>query len=68
MGLTTESNPGVLAVYKPKPRVRVLEETFNAAEYPVRGNKAKGIRLALREIKSIKFTTKNMKEAESEFS
>ncbi len=68
MGLTTESNPGIIATYKPKPRVRVLEETFNAADYQVRGNKARGIRLALREIKTIKFTTKNVEEAQPESS
>lgn len=55
LGLTAEPDPKVMVQYKPKPRVRILEETFNASDYPVRGSRAKGIRLAPREVKSVKF-------------
>ncbi|MBT5872125.1 MAG: DNA topoisomerase IV subunit A [Candidatus Latescibacteria bacterium] len=54
LALSTEPNLQVQASYKPKPRSRVLEETFNVDDYAVRGSRAKGIRLAAREIKSIK--------------
>lgn len=40
--------------YKPKPRLRVLHEEFDIADYPVRGLKANGIRLATRELQSCK--------------
>jgi topoisomerase-4 subunit A len=35
--------------YKPKPRLRVTEETFKAQNYNIRGLKAGGIRLASKE-------------------
>jgi topoisomerase-4 subunit A len=35
--------------YKPKPRLKKLEETFRAQDYSVRGLKANGIRLASKE-------------------
>jgi topoisomerase-4 subunit A len=35
--------------YTPKPRLKVLEETFKAQDYSVRGLKAGGIRLASKE-------------------
>ena len=53
--LTTETGQKVQVNYKPKVRVRVLEEEFSVDDYPVRGNKAKGIRLATREIQTVKF-------------
>ena len=52
--LTTDSGATVSCAYKPKPRLRVLEESFAIADYPVRGLKAGGIRLSTREIKGIK--------------
>jgi len=52
--LTTKSSGKVMLDYKPKPRVRVLEEEFAIADYPVRGLRAGGIRLAPREIKTCK--------------
>ena len=54
-GMTTKEELLVSATYKPKPRVRVLNEIFTLADYPVRGNKAGGIRLAKRDISSMKF-------------
>ena len=56
MKLTTDSNRTVQARFKPRPRVRITEEEFVIADYPVRGNKARGIRLANREIQTAKFT------------
>ena len=53
--LTTDQNVTVHLSYKPKPRVRILEEEFNIEAYTVRGKTAKGIRLAPREVKSVKF-------------
>ena len=41
--------------YKPKPRLKMLEETFKTADYQVKGVKASGVRLSTKEIKSAKF-------------
>jgi len=53
--LTTDLKQDIVVEYKPKPRVRILEETFDCEAYPVRGNKAKGYKLANREAKGAKF-------------
>ncbi len=53
--LTTEPNMSVVVDYKPKPRVRVIQEKFDCEEFLVKGNRAKGVRLANREVKSGKF-------------
>ncbi len=45
----------VVVDYKPKPRVRVIQEKFDCEEFLVKGNRAKGVRLANREVKSGKF-------------
>ena len=50
--LTTEASGTVTLEYKPKPRVRVLQEEFAISDYAVRGLRAGGIRLAPREIKT----------------
>ena len=52
--LSTDSVATISVDYKPKPRVRVLHEEFDIADYPVRGLKASGIRLATRELQSCK--------------
>ena len=52
---TTEPSLKVLLEYKPKPRVRILEQEFTTDDYPVRGNRAKGIRLSTREVQNAKF-------------
>ncbi|MDR0638397.1 MAG: DNA topoisomerase IV subunit A [Spirochaetaceae bacterium] len=39
--------------YKPKPRLRVLHETFKAERYEVKGLKALGVRLSNKEVKSV---------------
>lgn len=53
--VTTERNLSVVVDYKPKPRVRVLQETFVVEDFLIKGNKASGVRLANREVKSAKF-------------
>jgi len=52
--LSTDAIATISVDYKPKPRVRVLHEEFAVADYPVRGLKASGIRLAAREMQSCK--------------
>jgi len=52
--LTTHSDCKVSLGYKPKPRLRVLQEEFAIADYPVRGLRAGGIRLSSRELKACK--------------
>ena len=58
LGLSTDPNPMVVVNYKPKPRIRVLQEEFSASDYSIRGNRAKGIRLAPREVKSMKLVSR----------
>ncbi|MBD3321750.1 MAG: DNA topoisomerase IV subunit A [Chitinivibrionales bacterium] len=53
--LTTDSTLTIAMEYKPKPRVRVLNETFKISDFLVKGVKASGVRLANRELKSAKF-------------
>jgi topoisomerase-4 subunit A len=53
--LTTEEDGTVVCEYKPKPRLRVLTETFVIKEYLVKGVKAGGVRLANKEVRSAKF-------------
>jgi topoisomerase-4 subunit A len=48
--------------YKPKPRLRVLEETFKAERYEVKGLKTLGARLANKEVKSVTLEKKGKGE------
>ncbi|MCZ6634137.1 MAG: DNA topoisomerase IV subunit A [bacterium] len=57
LAFTTDPNIKIEVSFKPKPRVRILEEEFNAADYAVRGNRAQGIRLATREVKGVKLVS-----------
>ena len=52
--LTTDSDKTVALDYKPRPRLRKLNEEFSIAEYPVRGLRAGGIRLAAKELQNCK--------------
>ena len=52
--LTTDSDSIVTVEYKPKPRLKVLEETFMIKDYLVKGVKASGVRLANKEVKGVK--------------
>jgi topoisomerase-4 subunit A len=54
MKLYTEPNAVIAVEYKPKPRLKVLEETFNTSDFLVKGVKAAGVRLANKEVKSVK--------------
>lgn len=60
--LTTAETGTISVEYKPKPRVRVLTETFLIQDYLVKGVKAGGVRLANREVKSAKFGTSDKSE------
>ncbi|MFA6108024.1 MAG: DNA topoisomerase IV subunit A [Candidatus Latescibacterota bacterium] len=53
--LTTDSERRVALDFKPKPRLRVLNEEFALADYPVRGLKAGGIRLSTKEPENCRF-------------
>ena len=50
--LTTDPVKTVTVDYKPKPRIRILQEAFSVDDFPVRGTKTKGFRLAAREVKT----------------
>ncbi len=52
--LTTQTSGTFEVEYKPKPRVRVLKETFKIEDFLVKGVKAKGVRLANRELKTVR--------------
>ncbi len=54
--LTTDSDAIVTVDYKPKPRLKVLEETFIIKDFLVKGVKASGVRLSNKEVKSVKIT------------
>jgi topoisomerase-4 subunit A len=41
--------------YKPRAYLRVLEESFNLADYLVKGVKAQGVRLSNKEAKTVRF-------------
>ena len=53
---TTDSEKKIVLNYKPKPRLRILNEDFLISDYPIRGIKAGGIRLASRELQTCKIT------------
>ncbi len=52
--VTTDSNAIVTVEYKPKPRLKLLVETFAFKNFLVKGSKAGGVRLANKEMKSVK--------------
>ncbi len=53
--LTTRSDVDAVLSYKPKPRLKVLEESFPVDDYQVKSVKAQGVRLTTKELKSSKF-------------
>ena len=53
--VATLENAYVITNYKPKPRLRVLQETFRVSDYAIKGVKARGVRLASKEVKSVRF-------------
>ncbi|MBT6145812.1 MAG: hypothetical protein HOH74_10295 [Gemmatimonadetes bacterium] len=54
--MSMDSEQTIELEYKPAPRLRVLEESFVVADYPVRGLRAGGIRLSKKEVKTVKLT------------
>jgi topoisomerase-4 subunit A len=56
--LTTENEIEVVLEYRPKPRLKVLKENFQINNYLVKGTKAAGVRLANKEVKSVKLLKK----------
>ena len=52
--LTTDSDKKIALAYKPKPRLRKLNEVFPIGQYPVRGLRAGGIRLSTKELEGCK--------------
>ena len=55
MKLTIKQDVEAELSYKPKPRLKVLSESFPVGDYLVKGVKAAGVRLSAKEIKSGKF-------------
>ena len=55
--ISTADHGFVIVSYKPKPRLRVLQENFKVSDYAVKGVKAKGVRLAGKEVNSVRFIT-----------
>ena len=55
MKLTTKEDLDVVVSYKPKPRIKALEETFPLRNYLVKGVSTVGTRLSNKEIASVKF-------------
>ena len=56
--LTIDEDVTATVTFKPTPRMRVFEEVFDLAIFPVRGNRAKGIRLAPKALKGVKLSRK----------
>ncbi|MBN1577450.1 MAG: DNA topoisomerase IV subunit A [Chitinispirillaceae bacterium] len=56
--LTTDSDAVIKCEYKPKPRLKVLEECFTIVDYLVKGVKAGGVRLANKEVRTAKVVSK----------
>jgi len=52
---TTREDVEVVASYKPKPRLKVLEENFPVKDFLIKGVKAAGVRLSNKEVSSVKF-------------
>ena len=50
----TDPNKQFVIKYKPKARLRVLEEEFKLEDYSIRGAQAGGIRIARKEIRSLR--------------
>ncbi len=53
--LTTRTGVNAVLSYKPKPRLKVLEESFAVDDYLVKSARAAGVRLSTKEVKSAKF-------------
>jgi len=54
--LSTDSEGIIKLEYKPKPKLKVLEETFVINDFLVKGAKASGVRLATKEVKNARIS------------
>jgi topoisomerase IV subunit A len=54
LAFTIREDQEVVLKYKPKPRLKVLEESFPVSDFLVKSAKAGGVRLSTKEVKSIK--------------
>jgi topoisomerase-4 subunit A len=59
---TTEQSGSITADYKPKPRLRVLEETFKLSDYLIKSVKTQGVRLSNKETKSVIWSSNSKHE------
>ncbi len=53
--LTIKDDVELIINYKPKPKVKILEEKIPLSSFLIKSSKANGVRLSTKEIKSIKF-------------
>ena len=51
---TTHDEVTVELLYKPAPRLRVLEEQFTIAEYPIQGARANGVQLSKKDLRAVR--------------
>ena len=61
--LTQLENAEIMVIYKPKPGIRIKEESFYLSDFLIKGSKAKGVRLTVKEVRSLKMrAVKEVKE------
>lgn len=53
--VTIKEDVELTVIYKPKARVKILEESMPLSNFLIKGLKANGVRLSTKEIKSVKF-------------
>jgi len=63
LAFTTREDQEIVLNYKPKPRLKILEEYFRISDFLVKSVKAGGVRLSTKEVKSLKLR-KAKKKAE----
>ncbi len=51
--LTTDTEGSFTVHYKPKPRVRVLQESFSIVDFLVKGPQARGNKISIKEVKKV---------------
>jgi topoisomerase IV subunit A len=61
--LTTKTGVNAVLNYKPKPRLKILEESFSIDDYLVKSVKANGVRLSMKEVKTAKFESAGKAES-----
>lgn len=52
--LSTWENAEIRVIYKPKPGIRIKEECFYLSNYLIKSSTAKGVRLTVKEVKSLR--------------